>query len=59
MYVEYSAMKYFCCICVVIQKLENIIDDITLIFDLPFDGMCLFLEGKMFMKELTPTWVLE
>ena len=52
-------MKYFCRISVVIQKMENIIDDITLIFDSPFDGLCFFLEGKMFMKELTQTSVLE
>ena len=43
-------MKYFCPISVVIQEIENNIDDITLVFDLPFDGMCLFFEGTMFMK---------
>ena len=34
-------------------------DNITLIFDLPFDGLCLFLEGTMFMKELTQMLVSE
>ena len=59
MYVEYSVIKYFCCISVVIHKMEDIIDDISLVFDLTFDGLCLFLEGKIFMKELTPKKVLE
>ena len=58
-YVEYSVMKYFCCISVIIQKLENNVDDITLVFDLTFDGLCLFLEGNMFMKELILTWIPE
>ena len=39
--------------------MENNVDDITLVFDLPFDGLCLFLEGMMFMKDLTLTSVLE
>ena len=52
-------MKYFCRISVIIQIMENNIDNITLVFDLTFDGLCLFLEGKMFMKELTLTWVSE
>ena len=52
-------MKYFCRIYVVIQTMENNIDDITLVFDLPFDGLCFFLEGTMFMKELTLTLVSE
>ena len=52
-------MKYICCIFVVVQKMKNIVDDITLLFDLTFDGLCLFLEGKMFMKELTLIWVSE
>ena len=43
-------MKYFCPISVVIQEIENNIDDITLLFYLTFDGMCLFFEGTMFMK---------
>ena len=43
-------MKYFCPISVVIQEIENNIDDITLVFDLLFDGLCLFFEGTMFMK---------
>ena len=30
--------------------MENNNDDITLVFDLPFDGLCLFLEGTMFMS---------
>ena len=34
-------------------------DDITLVFDLPFDGLCFFFEGMMFMKELTQTLVKE
>ena len=51
-------MKYFCRISVVIQKMENDIDDITVVFDLPFDGLCFFLEGTMFMK-LTLTLVSE
>ena len=46
-------MIYFCCIYVFIQKVENNIDDITLLFDLPYDGLCFFLKGRMFMKELT------
>ena len=52
-------MKYFYRISVVIQKMENNIEDINLIFDLPFDGLCCFLEGTMFMKELTLTLVSE
>ena len=52
-------MKSFCLIFVIIQILENNIDDITLVFDLPFDGLCFFLEGTMFMKELTLTLVSE
>ena len=48
-------MKYFCRISVVIQKMENNIDDITLVFDLTFDRLCLFLEGKMCMNELNLT----
>ena len=52
-------MKYFCRIYVVIQTMENNINDITLVFDLPFDGLCFFLEGTMFMKELTLMSVLE
>ena len=52
-------MKYFCRIFVVIQTMENNVDDITLVFDLPFDGLCFFIEGTMFMKELTLTLVLE
>ena len=34
-------------------------DDITLVFDLPFDGLCFFLEGMIFMKELTQKLVSE
>ena len=52
-------MKYFCPISVVIQKMENNINDITIVFDLPFDGLCFFLEGTMFMEELTLMLVLE
>ena len=52
-----NVIKYFCCISVVIQKMENNIDDITLVFDLLFDGLCFFLEGTMFINELTPTSV--
>ena len=48
-------MKYFCLISVVIQKIEDNIDDINLVFDLPFDGLCFFIEGMIFMKELTLT----
>ena len=43
-------MKYFYRISVVIQKMENNIDDTTLVFYLPFDGLCFFLEGTMFVK---------
>ena len=46
-------MKYICRISVIIQIMENYIDNITLVFDLPFDGLRFFLEGMMFMKELT------
>ena len=52
-------MKYFCRISVVIQTMEKNIDDITLLFDLSFDGLCLFLEGTMFMKYLIITSVSE
>ena len=52
-------MKYFCPISVFIQKMENNFDDLTLVFDLPFDGLCFFLEGTMFMKDLTLTSVSE
>ena len=52
-------MKYSCRISVVIQKMKNNVDDITLVFDLPFDGLCFFLEGTMFMKELTQVFVSE
>ena len=52
-------MKYLCRISVIIQIIENNIDNITLVFDLPFDGLCFFLEGKMFMEELTQTLILE
>ena len=31
-------------------KMENNNDDIADVFDLPFDGLCLFLEGTMFMS---------
>ena len=52
-------MKYFCRISVIIQIMENNMDDLTLVFDLLFDILCFFLKGKMFMKELTQTLVLE
>ena len=52
-------MKYFCRIYVIIQIMENNMDDITLLFDLTFDGLCFFLEGAMFMKEFTQTSVSE
>ena len=52
-------MKYFCRISVIIQLMANNMDDITLVFDLPFDGLCLFLEGTMFMTELTQISVSE
>ena len=52
-------MKYFCRISVIIQITENNIDDITLVFDLPLNGLCFFLEGLMCIKELTQTSVLE
>ena len=52
-------MKYFCCIYVIIQILENNIDDITLVFNLPFDVLCFFLEGTLFMNELTQELVSE
>ena len=52
-------MKYICRISVIIQIMKNNIDNITLVFDLPFDGLCLFLEGTMFMKELTQTFISE
>ena len=39
-------MKYFC----PHTKMENNNDDITLVFDLLFDGPCLFLEETMFMS---------
>ena len=45
-------MKYFCPISVVRQEIENNIGDITLVFDLPYDGLCLFFEGTMFMKKI-------
>ena len=43
-------MKYFCRISVIIQIMEINMDDITLVFDLPFDILCLFLEGTVLMK---------
>ena len=43
-------MKYSYRISVIIQIIENTMDDITLVFDLPFDGLCFFLEGMMSMK---------
>ena len=46
-------MKYFCRISIIIQIMGNNMDDITLVFDLPFDGLCFFFEGMMFMKEST------
>ena len=52
-------MKYFCRISVIIEIMENNMDDITLVFDLPFDGLHIFLEGTMSMKELTQTLVSE
>ena len=52
-------MKCFCCISVAIQKMEYNIYDITLVFDLFFDELCLFLEETMFMKESTVTSVSE
>ena len=39
--------------------MENNIDNITLVFDLPFDRLRFFLEGTMFMKELTQTLISE
>ena len=54
-----KVMIYFCCISVLIQKMENNIDAITLLLALPFDGLSFFLEGRMFMKELTLTLVSE
>ena len=50
-------MKYICRISVIIQIMKNNINNITLVFDLPFDGLCFFLEGTMFMKELTQTFI--
>ena len=44
-------MKYIFRISVIIQIMENNIDNIKLVSDLPFDGMCFFLEGTMFMKK--------
>ena len=52
-------MKYFRRISVIIQRMKNNIENITLVFDLPFDGLCFFLEGTMFMKELTQTLISE
>ena len=52
-------MKYFCPISVVIQEIENNIDDITLVFDLPFNGMCLFFLRNNVYEKLTVTSVLE
>ena len=52
-------MKYICRISVIIQIMKNNIDNITLVFDLPFDGLSFFLEGTMFMKELTQTLIPE
>ena len=52
-------MKYFCRMSVIIQIMGNNMDDITLVFDLLFDGMCFLLERTMYMKELTHMSVLE
>ena len=52
-------MKCFFVIFVIKANMENNIYDITLVFDLPFDGLCFFLEGRMFMKDLTLTLVSE
>ena len=52
-------MKYICLISVIIKIMENNIDNITLVFDLPFDGLCFFLEGTILMKELTQTLISE
>ena len=52
-------MKDICSISVIIQTMENNIDNITLLFDLPFDGLCFFYEGTMFMEELTQMLVSE
>ena len=40
-------MKY---IDVIIQKIENNNDDITLVLDLPYDVMCLFLEVTKYIS---------
>ena len=52
-------MKYFCRISVIIQIMKNNMDDITLVFDLPFYGLCFFLGGTIFIKELNQTSVSE
>ena len=52
-------MKYFCRISVIIQIMENNIGNITLVFDLPFDGLCFFHEGTMIMKELNQKLISE
>ena len=52
-------MKYICRISVIIQITKNNIDNITLVFDLRFDGLSLFLEGTMFMKQFTQTLISE
>ena len=52
-------MKYICRISVIIQIMKNNMDNITLVFDLPFDGLCFFLKGTMFTKEMTQTLILE
>ena len=57
-YVEYYYeifLSYFCRN----SKMENNIDDITLVFDLFFDELCFFLEKIIFLKELTLTSVSE
>ena len=52
-----NVMKYICRISVIIKTMENNTDNITLVFDLNFDGLCFFLEGTMFMKESTQTLI--
>ena len=50
-------MKYIYRIFVIMQIMEDNIDNITLVFDLPFEGLYFFLEGTMFMKELNQTLI--
>ena len=54
-----NVIKYICLISVIIKTMKNNIDNITFVFDLPFDVLCFFLEGTMFMKELVQTLISE